>query len=297
MPDVSELKDAAANGDMDAIEELSALYFNQMDYQNASYWAREGAAVHNAWCLHLLGTIARDQRNFREAEQWYSRNININGDSLSASNLGFIYLNPNDEPDMPKDLDRTEYYFQLSMKKDNQNPEAAFGLAICILNHDNVDMNQVKSLLQITYRNGTGEVKDAAQDLLRDIQNNERSGNNNNNNNNGNNSSGGGCFITTAVCDSLGKADDCYELTMFRNFRDNWLINQSDGKSLIDEYYSTAPAIVDKINKITDSPQIYKTIWNEYLKPCLANIERGDFSECKRIYISMVNNLRNTYLK
>ena len=29
------------------------------------------------------------------------------------------------------------------------------------------------------------------------------------------------CFVTTAVCDSFGKSDDCFELTTFRNFRDN----------------------------------------------------------------------------
>ena len=290
MPDLRELKNAAANGDMEAIEELATLYFNQMDYQNASYWAREGAAVNDAWCLHLLGTIARDQRNFREAEQWYSRNININGDSMSASNLGFIYFNPNDEPDMPKDLERAEYYFQLALRKDNSNSEAAFGLGICLLNHDNVDMNQVKSLLQTAYRNGTGEVKDAAQDLLRDIQNRESTGNNSNNN------SGGGCFITTAVCDSFGKADDCYELTTFRNFRDNWLINQSDGKALIDEYYSIAPTIVKKINNLNNAGQIYKSIWNEYLKPCLEFIEIGDNKKCKQLYIDMVTTLKKRFV-
>ena len=287
MPDLSELKNAAANGDMDAIEELATLYFNQMDYQNASYWAREGATVNDAWCLHLLGTIARDQRNFHEAEQWYSRNININGDSMSASNLGFIYFNPNDEPDMPKDLDRAEYYFQLALKKDNSNSEAAFGLGICLLNHDNVDMNRVKSLLQTAYRNGTGEVKDAAQDLLRDIQNRESSSNNN---------SGGGCFITTAVCNNFGKTDNCYELMTFRNFRDNWLINQSDGKTLIAEYYSIAPMIVKKINNLNNAAQIYKSIWNEYLKPCLTFIEIGENKKCKHLYIDMVTTLKKKFL-
>lgn len=42
-----------------------------------------------------------------------------------------------------------------------------------------------------------------------------------------------GCFITTAVCQCFGKSDDCYELTMFRRFRDDWLMKQPDGKALI----------------------------------------------------------------
>lgn len=37
-------------------------------------------------------------------------------------------------------------------------------------------------------------------------------------------SSSSGCYITTAACSSFKKSDDCYELNMFRRFRDNWLI-------------------------------------------------------------------------
>jgi hypothetical protein len=46
-----------------------------------------------------------------------------------------------------------------------------------------------------------------------------------------------GCFITTAVCDFLSEPDDCYELTLFRSFRDNWLSFQPDGKQLVEQYY------------------------------------------------------------
>ena len=105
-----------------------------------------------------------------------------------------------------------------------------------------------------------------------------------------------GCFITTAVCDNFGKSDDCYELTTFRNFRDKWLINQSDGKSLIDEYYEIAPKIVDKINHLTNAGEIYQSIWTKYLKPCLSFIENGDNQNCKTLYIDMVKNLREKFL-
>lgn len=105
------------------------------------------------------------------------------------------------------------------------------------------------------------------------------------------------CFITTAVCNNFGKADDCYELTTFRNFRDNWLINQSDGKSLINEYYEIAPKIVNKINQLTNSNEIYQSIWTNYLKPCLSFIENGDNQNCKNLYVDMVKNLREKVLR
>ena len=45
-----------------------------------------------------------------------------------------------------------------------------------------------------------------------------------------------GCFLTTAVCEYLGKADDCEELTTLRAYRDEWLAKQSGGVELIEEY-------------------------------------------------------------
>ena len=105
-----------------------------------------------------------------------------------------------------------------------------------------------------------------------------------------------GCFITTAVCGNFGKPDDCYELTTFRKFRDDWLMNQSDGKSLIAEYYSIAPLIVDKINRLTESAQIYESIWQKYLEPCLNFIRSGDNLSCKNKYVEMVRELKKQYL-
>ena len=104
------------------------------------------------------------------------------------------------------------------------------------------------------------------------------------------------CFITTAVCDSFDKADDCYELTTFRKFRDKWLVKQSDGKSLVDEYYNIAPKIVEKINSLSDSAEIYKNIWRDYLSACLKFIESGDNQQCKKVYIRMVNALKEKFL-
>lgn len=105
-----------------------------------------------------------------------------------------------------------------------------------------------------------------------------------------------GCFITTAVCDSLKKADDCYELTAFRRFRDDWLARQTDGPSLIEEYYDVAPKIVETINTKENRNEIYQEILNDYLKPCLTLIERQELEACKSLYMEMVKKLQHRYL-
>jgi len=107
----------------------------------------------------------------------------------------------------------------------------------------------------------------------------------------------GRCFITTATCETLGKPDDCYELNLFREFRDNWLKEQHDGKELIKEYYEVAPQIVSSINRQIERKRIYCDIWEEYLCDCLAMIENGDYQACKEKYTGMVRNLGRQYLK
>jgi len=105
-----------------------------------------------------------------------------------------------------------------------------------------------------------------------------------------------GCFITTAVCETLQKTDDCYELTIFRNFRDKWLLNQPDGKLIIESYYHVAPKIVASINQLPNSKAAYLSIWDKYLQECLNHLEKSDFSSCKNVYMDMVNTLESEYL-
>ena len=103
-----------------------------------------------------------------------------------------------------------------------------------------------------------------------------------------------GCFITTAVCVYLGKADDCEELSNFRNYRDNWLVNQPEGRALIEEYYRIAPELVRRMNESPDYEVICQTLWDEYLVPCHQMILNNQLDECKIKYIDMVHYLSST---
>lgn len=273
---------AAENGDIDAISDLAVTYFQQGDYQQSAYWARKGATVNDATCLYLLGEIAFAQEDFKAAENFWTRNVNVNGDSLSATCLGNLYLNA-------EIFDDAQYMFELALRSDNSNSEAALGLALCLINNNSDDVAQVKQLLQLAARSEIYSTRDAANQMLQQMRAAENEARNNQQNN-------GGCFVTTAVCDSFGKPDDCAELTAFRNFRDGWLVAQPDGKSLIAEYYSVAPKIVEKINRLADAAQIYENIWQKYLAPCLNFIKRGENLACKNKYVEMVRELKSRYL-
>ena len=104
------------------------------------------------------------------------------------------------------------------------------------------------------------------------------------------------CFITTAVCEELGKPDDCEELTAFRAFRDGYLMTCPDGPALIEEYYNIAPGIVTCIDHCGDRHARYTAIRDQYLAPCFADLKAGRMEACKDRYIAMVRDLERQYL-
>lgn len=104
------------------------------------------------------------------------------------------------------------------------------------------------------------------------------------------------CYITTAVCGSMNKPDDCAELTSFRWFRDNWLTKQDFGMSAIYDYYHTAPSIVKAIDSQANSSGEYRRIWSEHLSACFDMIANGDYTNCYNKYKAMVEHLKQKWL-
>ena len=103
------------------------------------------------------------------------------------------------------------------------------------------------------------------------------------------------CFITTAVCLDMGKSDNCLELSLMREFRDHWLIHQEWGRCLIDQYYAVAPDIVKAIDADPNRMEVYRDLYNHYIRPCVKCIVRHDFVECEAIYADMVESLEEKY--
>ena len=272
-----EIQSEGEKGDLDAIQMLTTVYYRQGDYQQAAYWGRKGAIANDEICLYIMGEVAYAQGDYDSAANFFERNMNTNGNVLSATALGNMNL-------QAENFEQAAYYFEFALRRDNSNGEAAMGLAGCLMNTEDPDLDAVEQLLQIATRSENQATRDGARNSLQQIRElkAERAQQNN-------------CFITTAVCGSFNKPDDCYELTTFRNFRDTWLSAQPDGKSLIAEYYSIAPQIVANINRLDDAKKIYKNIWQEYLEPCLNFIKCGDNLSCKNKYIKMVSELKKIY--
>lgn len=83
---------------------------------------------------------------------------------------------------------------------------------------------------------------------------------------------GDGCFLTTAACDHIGLADDCWEL---RRFRDTWLRPRAEGEAEVQLYYDLAPKILERRLTAPGSARWLNGIYWGTILPCAALIAMG----------------------
>ena len=93
------------------------------------------------------------------------------------------------------------------------------------------------------------------------------------------------CYLTTACMKYMqDKFDDnCYELTLLRWFRDNFV-----SKEDIEHYYKTAPIIVKAIGQDEKSDIIYDYIYDNVVDYCVTQIENGNYEEAYNRYKSSI---------
>lgn len=105
------------------------------------------------------------------------------------------------------------------------------------------------------------------------------------------------CYITTAVCESIGRPENCYELNLIKDYRDQYLGSTPEGAELVNQYYDIAPTIVKRINKEADRREKYLFLWENYIRPCVRLIEQDQNVECRQKYTEMVELLKKEYLE
>ena len=117
---------------------------------------------------------------------------------------------------------------------------------------------------------------------------------NNRDDNTSNSSKGSGCYLTTACMKHyLNNFDDnCYELSVLRWFRDNFVSNED-----IEHYYNTAPYIVEGIEKEDNKDIVYDYIYDNVVDYCVNAIENGNYIEAYKRYKDSIINLEQLYAR
>ncbi|HCA71496.1 MAG TPA: hypothetical protein DHW78_08540 [Ruminococcaceae bacterium] len=105
-----------------------------------------------------------------------------------------------------------------------------------------------------------------------------------------------GCYITSAVCRTLHKPDNCIELQALRRFRDSWLLRQPYGTILVREYYIFAPFIAEAINASGQAASVYLRLWKMFIFPCVQDAVSGNNERCFKRYTMMMFQLERQYL-
>ena len=95
----------------------------------------------------------------------------------------------------------------------------------------------------------------------------------------------GGCYLTSACMKYFQEKfdDNCYELTVLRWFRDNFV-----SKEDIEHYYEVAPIIVENINKEEKANIIYDYIYDSIVDYCVKQIEQGNYETAYNRYKNSV---------
>ena len=96
------------------------------------------------------------------------------------------------------------------------------------------------------------------------------------------------CYISTATVLAMKKSDDCEELETLREYRDEWLKFQANGREIIEDYYTIAPRIVDAIDELDNSDEIYLQIWREHIFHILQDIRLCQYNDALGKYKVMV---------
>ena len=86
--------------------------------------------------------------------------------------------------------------------------------------------------------------------------------------------------------------DNCYELTVLRWFRDNFMSEED-----IKHYYKTAPMIVEVIEQEEHKDIIYNYIYDNIVDACVEAIENGNYEFAYNRYKESILSLEQTYLK
>ena len=104
------------------------------------------------------------------------------------------------------------------------------------------------------------------------------------------------CFFTTAAVHTIGLADDCWELTQLRAFRDNVMKSTVLGRELIEQYYAEAPTIVRRINQLSHARRVWlKTYWFDILPNALL-AKVGFNTLAQKRYIALFHRLQKLSL-
>ena len=105
-----------------------------------------------------------------------------------------------------------------------------------------------------------------------------------------------GCYLTSACTETKGLPDNCLELTILRDLRDNYVKKLPKGEEIVREYYKTAPKIVREIKKLSNSKSIFSHLYDDVVLKVVNLYQNEKKHDAFKIYLESVNTLKKRFL-
>jgi len=102
------------------------------------------------------------------------------------------------------------------------------------------------------------------------------------------------CFLSTACIQHKNLSDNCTELQLLRNFRDNYMRQSGHGQQLVQEYYSIGPILVRAIEQDAKKASTYHYIYSCIQNAC-EKIRLQENKKAQAVYTQMVKRLSKKY--
>jgi hypothetical protein len=99
------------------------------------------------------------------------------------------------------------------------------------------------------------------------------------------------CFLTTACCNVVGLADDCWELATLRRFRDGWMSTFPAGRADVARYYAEAPAVAERLSSTLDGRRRLLGLYWRVIVPCALMARLGLNAGAYRLYRRMMTDM------
>lgn len=105
----------------------------------------------------------------------------------------------------------------------------------------------------------------------------------------------GGCYLTTIICNLLNMEDSKGPLQLFRNFRDEYMLNHPETYPMLIEYDLVGPKIVKALLNDPLQISIAKSLYENYITPITQDILLQNYDVAITKYTHMTQTLRNMY--
>ena len=275
---IDYLKKSVDNGYQRCQNKLGNMYYNANKYEDAFFYYQL-SSYDNSDSMNSLGNMYYSgifaMQSYTLAVDCFARAAKM-GNRVAMYNLANMYYNGEG---VQKDYYKAVEWYRKSADLGYSFAMNSLGNMYRDGKGVEINIGEARRLYQMAADLGNETAKDSLTKMNKMDEEQYKSQNDDS------------CFITTAVCSSLNKPDDCDELMTMRWYRDKLKSEDPDMTELIKEYYRVAPGVVKKIDQESDAPDIYRGLWENSISRIYRSLKQEDYRDATLRYIDMFESL------